>query len=254
MGPNVTRLMFTGTKLKKKLIVCLLFFMVTSTAGATEYILKPNPNDQAGASIKEGKVIELSDFTIYFQILLWVILLHIISSIDMLLYPTRLIYIITGFRITQSVNLFDNSSRYMIYTYIENNHGTYFSEIVENTGLNRGTVQYHLQILETKNKIDAYEDGGKIRYFLNNSKYSDEEKKVLMTLQNITNQRIISEILNGKFNNNATLAQEIGISKGTVSWHVKNLKETGLIKETKTGRSIIYKINTSYKTLIKRYK
>jgi predicted transcriptional regulator len=245
--------MFTSIKLKKKLIVCLLFFMLTATAGATGYIEEPNPNDQAGASIKGEDVTEFSDFTIYIQILLWVILLNIISSIDMLLYPTRLIYVITGFRITQQANLLDNSSRHIIHTYIKNNHGAYFSEIVENTGLNRGTVQYHLQILETKNKIEAYEDSGKIRYFLKSSEYSKEEKKVLVTLKNITNQRIISEILNGKFNN-ATLAREIGISKGTVSWHMKNLKETGLIKETKTGRNVIYKINTSYKTLIKRYK
>ncbi len=254
MEPKVTHFMFTGIKLKKKLIVCLLFFMLTSTAGATEYIFKSIPSDQAGASIKEDEVIELNDFTIYLQILLWVILLHFISSIEIFLYSTKFIYIITGFRITQNVNLLDNQSRYIVYTYIKNKPGAYFSEIVENTGLNRGTIQYHLQILETKNKIEGYEDGGKIRYFLNNSKYSEEEKKVLATLQNITNQRIISEILNGKFDNNATLAREIGISKGTVSWHMKNLKETGLIKETKIGRNIIYKINTSYKTLIKRYK
>ncbi len=56
------------------------------------------------------------------------------------------------------LNLLENTSRYNIYTYIVNNPGAYFREIVENTALNRGTVQYHLQILETKNKIEAYED------------------------------------------------------------------------------------------------
>jgi len=46
----------------------------------------------------------------------------------------------------------------------------------------------------------------------------------------------------------------IGVSRGTISWYMKNLKEIGLIKETKRGRSIIYKINISYKNLIERYK
>lgn len=228
--------------------------MLTSAAGATEYIEKPHPGDQTGASIKGDEVIGYSDFTIYWQYILWVVLINFLSTIDLLLYSKKFIYIISGFRITQSVNLLENPSRYNIYTYIINNPGAYFSEIVENTALNRGTVQYHLQILETKNKIEAFEDGGKTRYFQNNSDYSKEEKKVLMTLQNLTNQRIISEILNGKCNTNIALAREIGVSRATISWYVKNLKETGLIKETKRGRNIIYKINTSYKTLIKRYK
>jgi predicted transcriptional regulator len=50
------------------------------------------------------------------------------------------------------------------------------------------------------------------------------------------------------------LAREIGVSRGTISWYMKNLKEIGIIKETKRGRSIIYKINISYKNLIERYK
>ena len=255
MDPKVTRLIYTRTKLRKKLIICLLFFLLTATAGATEYIVKSAPSNQVGASINGEKVITLEESEIsYWQFILWLLAMDIVLAIDMLLYHTRFIFIITGFRIAQNVNLLDNSSRYTIYTYIESKPGTYFSEIVENTGLNRGTVHYHLQILETKNKIEAYEDSGKIRYFQNSSKYSEEEKKVLMTLQNTTNQRIVSEILNDKCNNNATLAQEMGVSKGTVSWYVKNLIETGLIKETKRGRNIIYKINTSYKTLVNRYK
>ena len=65
---------------------------------------------------------------------------------------------------------------------------------------------------------------------------------------------IVSEILNEKCNTNTALAREFGVSRATISWHVKNLKETGLIKETKTGRNIIYKINTSYNTLMRRYR
>ncbi len=198
MEPKVTRLMFTSIKLKKKLIVCLLFFLLTSTAGATAYIVKPAASDQAGASIKEDKIIELEDFTIYWQFLLWLFILHLLSARNMLLRPIKIIFIITGFKITSNVNLLDNLSRNSIYAYIETRSGACFTEIVKNTGLNRGSVRYHLQILKTQNKIEAYDDGGKIRYFQNNSMYSEKEKKVLATFENVTNQRIISGILNGK--------------------------------------------------------
>ncbi|WP_440948030.1 winged helix-turn-helix transcriptional regulator [Methanosarcina sp. T3] len=127
------------------------------------------------------------------------------------------------------------------------------SEIAEKIGLDRGTVKHHINTLKTQNKIEAYKDRGKTRYFENNFTYDEEEVKVISALQNLTNQKIISEIQNGKCNTNLALAHEIGVSRATISWYVKNLKETGLIDETKIGRNIIYKINPSYETLIEKY-
>ena len=255
MELRTIRLIFTSTKLEKKLIVCLLFFLLTTTAGATEYIVSPAPNDQAGVSVNGEKVVKLEDTVIpYWQFLLWLAAMHVLSVIDILLNPTKIIFVILGFKITESTSVLDNPSRNCIYTYIITNPGAFLGEIVKNTGLNRGTALYHITVLKAKNKIEGYEDGGKTRYFQNNSTYNEKEKKVVATFQNKINKRIISGILSGKHNTNLTLAQEIGISKGTMSWYIKNLKEIGLIMETKSGRSIIYKINASYKALIERYK
>jgi predicted transcriptional regulator len=49
------------------------------------------------------------------------------------------------------------------------------------------------------------------------------------------------------------LAHEFGVSRATISWYVKNLREAGLISETKNGRQTIYEINNSYKLLIEKY-
>ncbi len=103
MEPNVTRLMSMGMLLKKKLFFCLFFFLLTSAAGATEYIEKPHPGDQTGASIKGDEVIGYSDFTIHWQFILWVVLVNVLSTIDLLLYSKKFIYMISGFRITQNV-------------------------------------------------------------------------------------------------------------------------------------------------------
>lgn len=252
--PRTTHLIFTSTKLEKKLIICLLFFILATTAEATEYTVSPFPSDQSGASINGEEVIELKDFTVYWQFLLWLALMHVLSIIDILLNPAKLIFAILGFRIVDGVNVLDNPARDSIYAYIKANPGVCFSDIAKSMGLNRGTVKYHIQILETQKKIDVYKDSGKIRYFQNNSMYGEREKKVLVASQSITNQRIISEILNGKCNTNVDLAREIGVSRGTISWYMKNLKEIGLIKETKRGRSVIYKISISYKNLIEKYR
>jgi predicted transcriptional regulator len=56
--------------------------------------------------------------------------------------------------------------------------GTCISEIASDMSLSRGTLSYHLNILEAKNLIEVHSDCGKIRYFQNNSIYCEKEKLV----------------------------------------------------------------------------
>jgi predicted transcriptional regulator len=228
------------------------FFLIL-TAGATEYIVSPAPNDQFGVSLA-GENVQVAEITEipYWHFLLWLGMMNILSAIDML-YQTKLIFAIAGCRSVDSVNILDNPNRSKVYAYIKTRPGAYISEIVEKIGLDRGAVKYHIQTLKSRHKIEAYKDGGKTRFFENNSTYNDEEVKVISALQNVTNKRIVTEILNGKCDTNIALAREFGISRATVSWYMKNLKEIGLILETKKGRRTIYRINHSYKLLIEKY-
>jgi len=245
--------MFTSIKLQKKLIFCLLFFLLTTTAEATEYIVSPAPNDEFGVSVTGEEVTQVRDFTIYWQFLLWLAAMQILSIIDVILYFTKLIFVVLGFKIVDKRNILDNSDRSNIYMYIKTKPGAYIGEIVEKTGLVRGRVRHHINILEVQNKIEVHKDGGKIRYFENNSTYDEEERKIISALQNVTNQRIISEIQNGKCNTNSALAHEIGVSRATISWYMRTLKEVELINEERKGKNIIYRINPSYENLIEKY-
>jgi predicted transcriptional regulator len=252
--PKTRHLIFTSIKLQKKLIICLFFFLLTTTAEATEYIVSPATSDELGASINGEEVVLLED-TIepYWHFLLWLAVMQVLSVMDVLLLPMKIIFAILGFRITGHANVPENNKRSIIYAYIKDRPGAYLGEIVEKIGLNRGAVRHHISTLEAQNKIESYKDGGKIRYFQNNLTYDEDAKRVISALQNITNQKIISEIQNGSCNTNITLAREIGVSRATISWYIKNLKEMGLIKETKKGRSITYRIDPSYKNLIEKY-
>lgn len=226
---------------------------MTATAEAAEYIVKPAPIYQSGVSINGEKVTFDEDTPItYWQYLLWLATIYVVSGIDML-RPIRFIFTIAGCRIVSPGNVLENPSRSRVFSYIKTKPGAYISEIVEKIGLDRGTVKYHIKTLESQHKIEAYKEGGKTRFFENNFTYTEEEIKVISVLQNITNQRIVSEIINGKCNTNIDLAREFGVSRATISWYVKNLKEVGLIDETKMGRKTIYKINNSHKLLIEKY-
>ena len=81
-----------------------------------------------------------------------------------MLYLTKLIFAIVGFRIVGYVNVLDNSSQSRVYAYIKTRPGAYTSEIVEKIDLDRGAVKYHIQNLKSRHKIEAFKDGGKTRF------------------------------------------------------------------------------------------
>lgn len=250
MDLKAIHLMFTSIKPEKKLIACLLFFLLISTAGATEYIVTPANNDEAGVSVNGEEVVLLKDFTVYWQFLLWLAAMQILSVIDILLYPANLIFTILGFRIVDHSNAAGVLKRKHIYAFIKASPGICISEIANNMGLNRGTLRHHLKILETENMVEARSDHGKVHYFQNNSTYEDKEKLVILALQNEMTRRIISKILDEECNTNGDLARTTGISKGTVTWYIKQLKELDLIEENQVGRSTLYNINPVYRDTI----
>ena len=240
-------------KLQNKLILCLLFIFLMATAGATECIIEPISSDQFGVPINGEKVVELQVVEIpYWQFLLWLATVNILVAID-LISPNRLFFAIAGYKIVNTGNVLDNPSRFSIYTYIKTKPGAYISEIVGNVGLDREIIKYHIKALEAQNKIEAYREGGKTRFFENSFAYNDEEMKIISALQNVTNQRIILEILTCKCNTNTALARELRVSRATISWYIKNLREIGLITETKEGRNTIYRINHVYELVVEKH-
>lgn len=250
MEPKVTHSMFTSTELEKKLIACLLFFLFIPVAGATEYIVSPAIHDEPGVSANGEEVVLLKDFTIYWQFLLWLAAMQTLSAVDTLLYPVKLFFAILGFRIVDHSNAAGVLKRKHIYAFIKASPGTCISEIANNMGFNRGTLRHHLKILEAENLVETHSDHGKVRYFQNNSTYEDKEKLIISALQNEMTRKIVSKILDKECNTNRDLSRTTGISKGTVTWYIKQLKELDLIEENKVGRSTVYNINPDYRDTI----
>ncbi|WP_230670002.1 winged helix-turn-helix transcriptional regulator [Methanosarcina barkeri] len=229
-----------------------MFLIVT--AEATEYIVSPALGDQAGASINGEKVVKLEDTVIpYWQFLLWLAAMQILSIIDVILYFTKLIFVVLGFRVVDHPSTVGTLKRKHIYVFIKACPGTCISEIASDMSLSRGNLRYHLNILEAENLIESRSDCGKIRYFQNNSTYGEEEKLVISVLQNEMTRKIIYKILKEECNTNGNLARTTGISKGAITWYMKQLNESGLVKEDKMGKNTIYSINPIYRDEIEKH-
>lgn len=253
MDQRAIRLMLHCINYRRLCLLCFLSLFFILTTAATEYIVSPAPGDQFGVSVA-GEDVQIVEDTVipYWQFLLWLAIMYILSIIEMLVYPAKLIFAILGFRTVDHSNALGDLKRKYIHTFIKANPGICVSEIADNVGLSRGALRYHLVALETENMIEARCDRGKIRYFQNNSTYSETEKRVISALQNEMTRKIISKILNEECNTNGDLARTIGISKSSITWYMKQLKELDLIEENKIGRSTIYSINPAYRDAVEK--
>ncbi|AKB36898.1 Transcriptional regulator, ArsR family [Methanosarcina siciliae C2J] len=249
---KITRLMLHSINTRKLWLFFFFSLFFVLTAEATEYIVSPAPGDEFGVSWAGEEVTEARVFSVYWQFLLWLALMQILSVVDMLILPAKFLFAILGFRVSDHSNAVGALKRKFIFSFIKVNPGTCPSEIANNLEINRGTLRYHLNVLEEKNLIEAHIDHGNVRYFQNNFTYGENEKLVISSLQNEMSRNIILNILYRECNTNGDLARKIGISRAAMNWHVTKLKDSGLIEEYKAGRSMIYSINPVYRDLIER--
>ncbi|MFZ3382771.1 MAG: winged helix-turn-helix transcriptional regulator [Candidatus Methanoperedens sp.] len=161
-------------------------------------------------------------------------------------FPIRLFPILGGYKRLNSSNILENMNREKLYGFIKSFPGSYFNEIIKETGLNKGSVEYHLKTMETEKMIESYKTNGKLHYFLNHSSYKEEEQIVIASLKNDVHRRIILEILNNPSINHKTLAEKIGLSGPTITQHIKYLKEKGIVKVEIKGRYTTYYIDSNH--------
>ena len=240
-----------STKAARILLACLLFLLLISTmAAATEYTVRPSLSNESGASVAGEEVRELEVIpTPYWLFLLWLISAQITSAPE-IQFSARFLYILGGYRRIHRSNVLKNTNRDRIYGFVSSNPGTYPNEIIKETGLNRGVVEHHLKTLENQNMVVSHKVCGKSHYFLNASTYGEKEKVLLAELKNERRRRIILEILNCEQITQETLAERIGVSAPTINWHIRHLKEEGIVRADTDGRHTSYCVDHGYGELM----
>lgn len=124
-----------------------------------------------------------------------------------------------------------NGNRALILDYIYKNPGTNLSEIEDTLQINRGTLNYHIKILGSTHKISIQKRGKRTYLFYNSGRYTETQKDIMILSKNDVRKEIIRTIRDMPGVTNKQLADSIGIDKGTVSWHIKILKNSGIISE-----------------------
>ncbi len=147
-----------------------------------------------------------------------------------------------GFRQLTGKNLLDNPVRRDIVQFIRMHPGQHFRSLVRGTGINRGTLYYHLRQLKSLRVITEQKDGGLSRYFVRLNGISPLEQKILIHTDNRIRDRIIRVLNECPAVAREDLRNGIGISGPLLWYHIRLLVADGIVSPEQDGRRIRYSL------------
>lgn len=147
------------------------------------------------------------------------------------------------------------STRKRLFEHVEANPGIHFRQLARDLDMETGLLQYHLDELEEYGVLDSEEHGGKRRLFVSR-KLDAEERAILAVLRHETTRQLVLYLLEDGPARNGEIADAVGVTPPTVSWHLSNLVEKGVVEEVEEGRTTIYRVTDEELTvqLLARYR
>lgn len=162
----------------------------------------------------------------------------IVSSLEVL----NSIYILTvlGLRRLTGKDALQHPVRTEAYEYICKNPGSGFSKIAKDTGVNRGTLRYHLNILIRQNRVLEKKVYGFVSYFQNNKKYTKFEQDFLMLAREGISKDICLTLASSPGATRNELATELEVTPPTISWHMNRLIEQEIVTYKREKKTVSY--------------
>jgi predicted transcriptional regulator len=158
-----------------------------------------------------------------------------------LVFPVEIFFAIKllscfGFRRIARSNILTSVIRNTLYSLIRSRPGISFVDLLQETGISRGALTYHLTLMRISGKIVPLEDHGITGYFENSGKYDRNEQKILKYLHQDTDRLILFTLARNPLLSRRDFEKVLGVSGPTVSWHMKRLIDDGLLSIRKDGR------------------
>ena len=155
-----------------------------------------------------------------------------------------------GFRQLTAKNLLDHPLRRDIVRFVEVHPGQHFRSIMRGTGINRGTLYYHLMQLKSLKMITEVKDGGLTRYFLRMNGLSVLEKKILTHHDNPTRDQIITILRNNTTVSKVNLQKIVGASGPSLWYHMHILINDEIVSAEQDGRNKWYSLTRDAEAFI----
>jgi DNA-binding Lrp family transcriptional regulator len=127
-----------------------------------------------------------------------------------------------------------------IYEYISKNSGLHMRDISRKMNIPFTTLQYHLNYLEKRGFIISKDDGKYIRYFIS-LEIGEKEKRILNCLRKKTTLHIILWFFIAQQCSQKDLSRYLEKHPATISFHLRNMLNAGIIKQISIENGIIYR-------------
>ncbi|MFA5254501.1 MAG: winged helix-turn-helix transcriptional regulator [Methanoregula sp.] len=150
------------------------------------------------------------------------------------------IWLTLGYRRVRNENVLDQDVRSRVFSYIKENPGIHLRGLAGEMQIKLGTLRYHLNVLRLTHKITVAEDPASVRFYENSGTYSETEQQVLKHLRNPTTRRILAILLARPSATRQEIADSVGITGPSITWHMKRLEEDHLVTMQKAGRTMAY--------------
>jgi len=213
--------------------------MVQGATTIEPYAPQTGPSDTLGAD----RIVS------FFELPLWVQAAWIISVLLGIFGAIKY-----GALILEKVKItLQNKNRAAILEYMANHPGCTITDLSKNTGINRGTVKYHLSVLLIERKIVRKNDG-KLSYLFANAGPALEKKQIYGYIMSHPKQEILTIILNEPGISNKEIAERLLLDQSTVYWHLRQFLDEKMVVSRWDGRNMKYSLSPDVEDILKKYR
>ena len=149
---------------------------------------------------------------------------------------------VSGIRRIYPKNVLDHPERAAVYTAIVARPGIDLAGISSELSMNRETLRYHLDQLESNTRIVVMRDHGIIRYYENHGRYTPAERRVLQHLWNPTGKQILALVAANPGITQGELSARLAVTAPTVRWYMQRFRTDGLVTEQHEGKYTRYTV------------
>lgn len=133
-------------------------------------------------------------------------------------------------------------SRRDIYRAIDGAPGVHVRELQRRLDYAKGTVQYHLRWLTDHDLVESETDGEYTRYYPARE-LAPEDKRTLSALRRRYSREVLAHLAADGPLTTTDLAERVGKSQSTVSWHLSRLLDAGVVAKRRDGRRVEYALS-----------
>ena len=170
-------------------------------------------------------------------------IMEVLSIKDYRGYFIRKSYFKKGRSYLTLSDIFENENRINILTQILNNPGVHHNELLRNCDLQKGQLQWHIDVLLKNHIIKKQKFGQYTIYFPITASLKMDEKSKNLLIKSKTTLEILEIIKKNPGIIPSEISRSLNLSRNTIKYHVDKLSEESLIKLVRKGRKIELYLN-----------